>query len=612
MDCEVYFSGVSTSTKTSSIPQKSTLQLDSESLEAQLDRLNSTLIGLLNNDEEEFCDSFSFQGSNDRDNSISSSYIPTEYSDKNPEQLLMTCEDFRSHELRSLEKSLKKVSVECQLSDLYHLKSDLENSIQLIEKGITKTAQLRAGELHFRLQVKNGYYLPGKKQIISNIIEENTGKKEKAYVRQLENEVDELKYQVFHCSSLGDLDQLMMKSFNDQFKAEECRPVKSACEVCKDLASHTSLEIETKLAGKMNSARKRMLEELEWEVSNTKMMKSVYEGKVQELKEAERKIARQIQEINKEVVKKCKSLEHDKMKFAREQEKFRNQQQNLKVTVAQMKAELESIRGNVEKVEIKPLTIQIPTPCTTPKQDSDTDEILILESEMKKLEQELQTSSDKGSIEFKMNKIKTKLSTLRSAKILETCTNKRRVSSFIRPKDLASTTPKVSKAFNFNIPIEAIKITPRGDTRTMTAFSERPKEFSAEPSPLQTSRQSEELTKEENFFKTLELKEARLRKKEEEIMRQELKLQQNWMRLPDANQLIPIVRNELERYMAQNENLKKTQAELDSLLRTQLEFWKKSKASESESAKTQETLLAKLKNADKIEEVLTKLIQVLN
>lgn len=612
MDCDVYFSGVSTSTKTSSIPQKSILQLDSESLEAQLDRLNSTLIGLLNNDEVEFCDSFSFQCSNDRDNSISSSYLPTEYSEKNPEQLLMTCEDFRSHEFRSLDQSLKKVSVECQLSDLYNLKSDLEKSIQLIEQGISKTVQLRAGELQFRLQVKNGFFLPGKKKIISNLADENVEKKEKAYVRQLENEVDELKYQVFHSNTLGELDQLMMKSFNDQFAVQEFRQGKSVCEVCKDLASHTSLEIETKLAGKMNLARKKMLEELEWEVSNTKMMKSVYEGKVQDLKEVERKTARQIQEINKEVVKKCKGLEHDKMKFVREQERFKNHQQNLKVAVDQVKAELESIKENVEKIEVQALTIQIPTPCTTPKHDSDTEEISALESEMKKLEQELQTSSDKGSIEFKMNKIKTKLSTLRSAKILETCTNKRRVSSFIRPKDLASTTPKVSKAFNFNIPIEAIKITPRGDARTMTAFSERPKEFSVEASPLQTSRQSEELTKEENFFKTLELKEARLRKKEEEIMRQELKLQQNWMKLPDANQLIPIVRNEIERYMAQNENLKKTQTELDNLLKDQINFWKKSKAAEAESAKTQENLSKKLKSAEKIQEVLTRLDQVLN
>ena len=84
------------------------------------------------------------------------------------------------------------------------------------------------------------------------------------------------------------------------------------------------------------------------------------------------------------------------------------------------------------------------------------------------------------------------------------------------------------------------------------------------------------------------------------------------MKLPDANELIPIIRTELDRYLSQNESLKRTQSELDKLLKDQLETWKKTKAAESESSKNQENLLRKLKSAEQIEQVLNKLDQVLN
>lgn len=618
MEYEVYFSGVSSSTKTSAINNKCSLQLDSESLEAQLDRLNSTLVGLLNNDEQEYCDSFSFQGLNDSYQSpLPSSCHASETShseryQNNPEQLLMICEDYRSHEIRSQEKSLKKVSVECQLSDLYSLHSDLFKSIELIEQGISNSVQLRAGELCVKLQIKKGFFVPNKGKISQGFCEGNLARSEKAYVTQLENEVEELRYNGFHFNRFRDLDELMMKSFNDQFLLNEVRESRAPCMNCKDLATQTKLEIETKLAGKMNSARKGMLEELEWEVSNTKMMKSVYEGKIQELKDTERKIVKQIQEINSEIVKKCKSLENEKVRFAKEQERQKTHEQNLRTNLSQVRTELESIKEKLNKAEPQALTIQIPTPCATPKHDSEPNDLISLELEINSLEQDRKTAADKSSIDFRINKLKTKLSSLRSTKILETCTNKKRMSTFIRPKDLTSTTPKVNTAFNFNIPIESLKFTPRGDNRNLTCFSERPKDLLIEPSPLQTSRNNEELTKEENFFRTLELKEARLRKKEEEIMKQEIKLQQTWMKLPDANQLIPIVRSELDRYMIQNENLKRTQAELDKVLKDQLENWKKNRANEAETMKSQENLMRKLKNAEQIEQVLVKLARILN
>jgi hypothetical protein len=333
------------------------------------------------------------------------------------------------------------------------------------------------------------------------------------------------------------------------------------------------------------------------------MLKSTYEQKQNDLYQKELKLSRQVQEINSEVTKKLKTLEKDRIRLQKEAEKQQMKNSSFLAEVKSIKSELRSLKENLSPEKV--LTIQIPTPCATPKHEA-PDDVFSIESEIASLENNLKNSADKNAVEFRINKLRTRLSTLRSARILNTCTNKKRMSAFTKGNNLPTATNK-GNVFSFNIPVENIGATPRGTARSNTCFTER-----KNTSPLITERAQDDFAKEDNLAQTLELKEARLRRKEEDIIKHELKLQETWMKLPDANQLIPVVRHELERYLGKNEELKKTQSELDTLIKTNLESKRKNKLIEDENVRNNENLKEKMKSVEKIEEILSRLELLLN
>jgi hypothetical protein len=452
--------------------------------------------------------------------------------------------------------------------------------------------------------VKSGFYLGKKESIFKCFSKTAQSKNEKdlrAYVSQLENELEELKYKLFHWDS-SQLDKMMSESFNDSFIIPTPNHP-PPCHKCQDLSTQTSLEIQTKLATSLNQARKFQLSDLEWEVSTIKMLKSTYEQKQNDLYQKELKLSRQVQEINSEVTKKLKTLEKDRIRLQKEAEKQQMKNSSFLAEVKSIKSELRSLKENLSPEKV--LTIQIPTPCATPKHEA-PDDVFSIESEIASLENNLKNSADKNAVEFRINKLRTRLSTLRSARILNTCTNKKRMSAFTKGNNLPTATNK-GNVFSFNIPVENIGATPRGTARSNTCFTER-----KNTSPLITERAQDDFAKEDNLAQTLELKEARLRRKEEDIIKHELKLQETWMKLPDANQLIPVVRHELERYLGKNEELKKTQSELDTLIKTNLESKRKNKLIEDENVRNNENLKEKMKSVEKIEEILSRLELLLN
>lgn len=610
---EVYFSGVSASTKTSTIEHKSACKAETESLEAQLDRLNFTLVSLLKPEDEYVRDSFSFQDSNETENSLESEWKSL-VSEDNSEQLRMMCEDFRSHELRSNQKSLSKISIKCELSELYHLYSNLASSIDSIEKNLTKTAEITLKNIQIRLLVKPGFYLPKKESLSLPLNKPNFQHDIKAYVRQLENEIEELRYQKFHWNSASQLDDLMLNSYNDSFTSQSyaINLETNSCNLNQfsSLPSKSSLDFQTKLADSLNKTRKNLLSELDWEVSTTKMLKSTYEAKLNELAQKEQKLSRQVKEINQEVIKKMKNLEKERSKVLRDSEKIKSKSDLLQVSIRNLKGELKLIQDNLETEKV--LTIQIPTPCATPcatPKHEPAEDVATIEAEIRNLENSLKTAADKSSVEFRINKLRTRLSTLRSARMLNTCTNQRRVSAFAKGNNLPTSTTK-GNVFNFNIPLENIAATPRCSARSNTCFTNRG--LVTDLSPMTTDRNPvESYAKEENLSQTLELKDARLRRKEEDILKQEIRLQETWMKLPNANELIPIVRHEIEKYIHKHEELKKSQSELDSLIRQNLENMKKNKDIEEENIKNTQDLKEKIKTAEKIKDVLKKFEEVL-
>lgn len=613
MDSEAFLSGCSHSTHTSGIPTGKMQLFDNETLEAQIDRLNYTLMGVLKNDERGFCDSFSFQGYDEFITTEEDFLDKRENSDLFLERAMMVHEDFRSHETRNAVAAKKDFKISVKLDELHQIRNEISKILELTEKKITNVAKIKIGEINLELDIIDSMILTTKKEIVSGFADKNFGSDiQSAYIRQLENELDDLNYKVFHNSGTDLLEKAMFESYTESFPLEY--PI-SKHSVAFDFRSnfHTqaSIEIEYKTMRCLNNSRKEYVNELEWEMAQAKLVKINYEEKTKSLDEKEKKISKYVKSIHEEIQKKLKALEVEKNKVKVEHEKAER-------IIAYMRKFREQVMRIKDGFVIQePLNITISTPIATPKHTPkpSIDETTIIEQEITQLELELEEANDKNSLIFKINHLRNKLSSLRSAKVLNSETNIKRFNTFSRtPRQNNTVTPKSlnSSKLDLSINLQNIPVpcTPKIGTKRFTCFTKRVHDQSPEICYQETTRTNlvqspiQEFAKEENLVKALELKEARLRKKEEELNKLEITLQNTWMKVPNANELIPLVRAQMSYYENKCKSLEKAQGDIDKLIKENLDNKKLIKSAQEKVKKYINNLEEKKMIAEKLEDLI--------
>lgn len=614
MEGEVFFSGCSHSTQASGIQAGKSLQhVDNETLEAQLDRLNFALLGVLRNDEKEFCDSFSFQAYEEFMISEEDYSEKQDKTDQRFERSSMINEDFRSHETRNGNSSKGNFKISIQLDELHRIRNEISKSLELAEKKISNLAKIKIGEILLEIDIIDEMIFTTKNEVVSGFADKSyDAGLHHAYVKQLENELEELNYNAFHSKGVELLEKTMFESYMESFPSDY--PILRCPQVSAfDSIIHTqsSLEIEYKTMRSLNNSRKEYLKELEWELAQAKLLKINFEEKSKSLDEKEKKMSRYIQNIHNEIYKKLRALENEKAKVRLEQEK------TGKITgfLRKFKEQVKRIKDGI--IIKEPLTISIPTPCATPKHTPKPsltlDETTSIELEIVQLERELEEANDKNALTFKINHLRTKLSTLRSAKILNSEANVKRFNSFVKtPRSFVPATPKagVSSKLELDLNNMSVPCTPRVGTRRFTCFNNRFSEPVNDILPQENvviglpQLPTEEFAKEENLVKALELKESRLRRKEEELNKREITLQNTWMKLPNANELIPIIRAQMSYYEMKCKNLEQTQAEIDKLIKENLENKKMIKNAQENAKKFVSDLKDKKVIADKLEDLI--------
>ena len=262
-----------------------------------------------------------------------------------------------------------------------------------------------------------------------------------------------------------------------------------------------------------------------------KIYKQNYEEKLKNIENKENQIGKMMKDIQLEISKKIKNLEKDQQRLKENNEKLILKESVLMKQVNYIKEESKKIQKLLNTTEAN----IVKTPLSTPKNKQvlqNTDEISKIEQEILSLEQEYETSCDKDSIKFHINRLKNKISLARSKKALNLRSESRRFSSFSSTKGFP-TTPKLlhPPKLDFSINIQDLPAprTPKMNSRALTFFGNF--ENSYELSPQSTLRNtysetiSENIEKDENLIKFLELKDLRLKKKEEELNKKELKLQ---------------------------------------------------------------------------------------
>ncbi|OMJ90600.1 hypothetical protein SteCoe_6998 [Stentor coeruleus] len=615
MDSEVFLSGCSLSTHTSAIPTGKVLQLDNETLEAQIDRLNYTLMGILKNDEKEFCDSFSFQACDEFITTEDDFLDKHENTDLLLERAMMTHEDYRSHETRNDVTAKKDLKVSVKLDELHQIRNVISKTLELVEKKITNVAKIKIGEIMLELDIIDSVILAAKNEVVSGFKNNNfESDTQNAYIKQLENELENLNYKVFHNSGDDLLEKAMYESYNDSFPlVYPTSKYSGVFDFHSNFHTQASIEIEYKTMRVLNNSRKDYVKELEWEITQAKLVKINYEEKSKSLDEKEKKISKYVNSIHEEIQKKLKALEIEKSKVRVEQEKA----ERIITYMRRFREQVKRIKDGFVIQENLNVTISTLTPIATPKHTPkpSIDEMTIIEQEITQLELELEEATDKNSLIFKMNHLRNRLSSLRSAKVLNSETNIKRFNTFARvsrqddaviPKSLNSS--KLDLSINLqNLPVP---YTPKIGTRRFTCFTKRVHDHSPEICYQETTRTNlvqspiQEFAKEENLVKALELKEERLRKKEEELNKREITLQNTWMKVPNANELIPLVRAQMSYYENKCKSMEKTQGDIDILIKENLNNKKAIKSAQENVKKYINELEAKKVIAEKLEDLI--------
>ena len=602
---------------------RSHLRLDTESLEAQLDRLNSAVAGLIKPEDKELCDSFSIHGYEGIDSSV-------DFIDKfdtfiqQYDRTLMVVEDYRSNEIRKEGKTSNIVKARCRLSELYEMKAEIKRGIKAVESRLTSQVSMKIGELQVLVDISMDPMLTQKARLCKGflkVLKETESKSKDPYITQLENEVEMLKNSLFF-RDIGQI-SLLEKSMLDrysEFATSTCSfdPLPA---FPRDMHAQMSIEIEYKSMKKLNLSREALVKELEWEYTQAKIHKLDYEEKIKALEESEKSLGRSVKDIQTEIQKKIKAVEKDKLKAKDFREKVLAREERVKNSLDKIKEEALLIKEslNFETVLVNATNSLCPTPKNRELSDVSTEEIL--EQEIKNLEDELETSVDKGSLTFKINHLKNKLSVERSEKVLTDHVNNKKFNSFGSFRMIAAT-PRAfgQQRFDFNLDLQKLPVagTPRVmNNRAFTCFPvKQSPDISWNPSPQTTTRSnalsqvSENIEKDESLSKMLEMKEIRLRKKEEDLIKKEMQLQNSWMKEPDANELIPIVQNQIMSYRAKNHLIDQRSREIDELIKENMQTRKNIKEIEDNSRKLMKSLQEKLKVAEKLENLCLQISNI--
>lgn len=558
-----------TSWTSNRITSRYSFRSETETLDCQLDRLNQTLLGVLKQDENFLTDSFSFR-CNDPLDSEESFIERFEGVLLKYDRSLMMCEDFRSLEMRESEKSPKKIS----LKDLHKFKNEIENSIDKIENDLEQKLILQSPLGDFSWTIVKEDFLPFKTQVAESF-QKNWKKKMKKNLSLKIEENDEL-------------NKLMLKSFNETIEL----PSQSIEFIIpKDLHSQISLEIEYKTLKNSNHINSQTIKNLEWEIVQTKMLKSNLEHKQKLLNEKEASITKQVRDIQVEVQKKQKIMETEKTKTAEILEKVKKQQKMIFDTLNDLQKPIKPPKIQTE-FQVLSNKSNFCSPNSEPIQKNE--EIVLIDQEISLLEKQLPDSLDKNALVFKINHLKTKLSTMRSTQALNGQIQARRSSGLCR---LRVNTPRIEGKLD----LSGINLTPRDQ---LIGF----RHSGQDSSRLLTERNSEngenKAEKEENWAKLLELKESRLRKKEQELFARETQLQNSFKAMPGVNKTLSGLKESMSYWKNKNFELEKRENELDKVFKENLELKELIKANNLTVGQLKLDLKEKAENLNKVLAVL--------
>jgi hypothetical protein len=624
MDYEILIPTNSNSTRGSYSANKDMYQNDTETIEAQLDRLNFTLLGLLKEDDnqKDFPGSFSF-GADEPFDPDEDFIDKIDNFRQKYDRITMISEDFRSHEIRKEISSDKVFKTDCMLADLYKLKSNIKKNIELIEKNILNQVKITIGQAQIIVGITNQYLPTSKKKISLGFSQKSSEESNDEHNKQLENQIDDIKNHKFHSSSLETLEKSIFQSYSDSF------PISfenfSTPHVPISNNSRISVELEYITMKQLNKHRENLIKNLEWENIQVKMLQQNYEQKLKELNNKETSMVQYITDIQLEISKKIKNIDLENSKNKQERERLNDMQKNISDKIKRIKENVSIIKENLN-------FNYIPCSSTNPALKNNADQVpedpMQLELQITELESQLESCLDKTRLVFKINHLKNKLSVLRSERALNSKqTGKKFYSSNDYKNSCITPEPLQRPLLDLNIEFQQVVVpnTPRkslprtstpvlqsGSALTLSCSQSNNNAFydftSSTPKAF-LSTYSQNLDKETSLAKLLDIKQDRLRKTEEDLHKKEKKILETWMKTYNQHDIIKTLQTEITDCKNKSDILDKEYVNIDFFIKDTLDARRKIKNIEQMILSDMRTLKDKIENAEKLEDLCLEFIE---
>ena len=457
-------------------------------------------------------------------------------------------------------------TVECHVSDLYRLMKDTQRIIQMVEDGVSNAGRIKLKKFKLNVRVAPDEVLDFMKDEIVNMfnssLNEELSNEVTQYITALKRELSEMS---------GKTSEVIGKDQDDEFCFIE--PFESEPTI-QYLPPRSALSMSTNemISVKYQRQQKQMLKEKEWENKEIKLLKQKYKNKKQILKlkkTEQQETENYLKKKNLEITKEKAEIERIRENYYREKKKIMNNYENKSRKLSEVINELTVTVENPETVgKISPITETEMMSDISFTSDLDASfDSSIGEPDLSSIQRrisELETqfrSEPSNEVQERLKRdidcLKNSYTNLRSAQVLRNSNSNQKRFNFNRNISLTDITGKRSTPVSISTPKPRLSI---NSSRPLFRTTATPKSASQHF----TFTDIAPVVGEENELKKyLRAKEVKLTEKEERFEKERDYWIQKWNKLPNANELIPMVQKEIMEFKRKREEIDKKDKELD-------------------------------------------------
>lgn len=306
--------------------------------------------------------------------------------------------------IESLSQALKKFMnnhIECTLIQIKQVIDDCYKLIQNYENFSAKEGHVSIGSFRVCIKISDDFHVQNKEKIAKNWVceEINSGLIE-------------------FPDSILNICKNLESEMENAYKSEYSYTTNKMNSVHTQYKSDQIAELQYKTYKQNQFSQGLLKKELEWQRQELKVIKAQYKSKIHDLLQKDVLIKKELERIKKESIR----LEKESLRIEKSWEKYTEEKKNLMNKIQKIESDspnkthskLNSFASNHSGLSVSESSVV------------EEDELKELNQELKELEETYKNSSPGtgGAILVKINRLQTRISSIRSEKMISKSTNK--------------------------------------------------------------------------------------------------------------------------------------------------------------------------------------------